>query len=95
VVLELVAGLKRYFNVMLGAQLLYKFERPQYAELLDSSATPPPMTDVYGFIHFVRLFVKLGQMLAYTQLDEKGVFLLNVHLHDVLRYLLAHSSFQN
>ncbi|TKC41258.1 hypothetical protein EI555_014396 [Monodon monoceros] len=31
---EIVAEIKEYFSAMLGTQLLHKFERPQYAEVL-------------------------------------------------------------
>ncbi|XP_066990145.1 LOW QUALITY PROTEIN: mortality factor 4-like protein 1 [Macrobrachium rosenbergii] len=82
---EVVAGLREYFNVMLGTQLLYKFERPQYADVLQEHKDKQ-VSSIYGFIHLIRLFVRLGQMLAYTQLDAKSVALLNFHLQDFLRF---------
>ncbi|CAF0966753.1 unnamed protein product, partial [Brachionus calyciflorus] len=49
---ETVNGLIRYFNIMLGSQLLYKFERLQYSDMLNLKK---PMSEIYGPIHFVRL----------------------------------------
>ena len=50
---------------MLGAQLLYKFERPQYAQMKknhEASTTEGDdvgLSSVYGSIHLLRLFVKV------------------------------------
>ncbi|VDM00383.1 unnamed protein product [Schistocephalus solidus] len=54
---EFVAGLRVNFNFILGSQLLYKFERLQYADILKGHAGKE-MVDIYGPMHLLRLLSK-------------------------------------
>lgn len=62
---EVVAGVREYFNVMLGTQLLYKFERPQYADVL-ANHQDTSMSHIYGAPHLLRLFGKNTAALSCT-----------------------------
>lgn len=88
---DVLNGVVEYFNVMLGSQLLYKFERPQYADILQQYPDIP-LSKLYGSFHLLRLFVKLGSMLGFSALDEKSMQLLLVHLHDFLKFLVKNSA---
>lgn len=83
--IEVTNGIKEYFNVMLGSQLLYRFERPQYKQVIDEHGDETNMSSLYGGIYLLRLFVKLGSNLVFTTLDEKSIQLILTHIHDFLK----------
>jgi len=88
---EVCSGINEYFNVMLGSQLLYKFERTQYADILKENSPSTSMCDIYGAEHLLRLFVKLGSVLPYSFLDEASMEFVVIHVHDFLEFLMKNS----
>ncbi|RDD39612.1 Mortality factor 4-like protein 1 [Trichoplax sp. H2] len=89
---EITLGLRTYFNSMLGSQLLYKFERPQYAEILKTNSKDTSLSQIYGAEHLLRLFVKLGNVMTYTTLDEKNINLVQHFVDDILMYIHRNES---
>ncbi|CAH8489212.1 unnamed protein product [Heterobilharzia americana] len=83
---EFVAGIQHYFNLIIGSHLLYKFERLQYAELLKRH-TDKRMSDIYGPIHLLRLFVKLREMISCTKVDINSLPILETLVAEFLQFL--------
>lgn len=52
---EVINGIKVYFEKALGNILLYRFERPQYQDIIRTETTKP-VTQIYGAEHLLRLF---------------------------------------
>ncbi|XP_017067784.1 nuA4 complex subunit EAF3 homolog [Drosophila eugracilis] len=88
---DVLDGIIEYFNVMLGSQLLYKFERTQYADVMQKHPDTP-LSELYGSFHLLRLFVRLGSMLSYSALDQQAMQNLLVHLQDFLKFLVKNSA---
>ena len=71
----IVSGLQVYFDKALGSNLLYRFERPQYAEMRKRYVTGPTvqvnqereMSAIYGAEHLLRM-IGLSSMRPSTQI---------------------------
>ncbi|KAJ7580209.1 MRG-domain-containing protein [Mycena floridula] len=95
IVHTVVQGLLVYFDRSLGHNLLYRFERPQYAEirkkyLSGPNAIPgsePHMSEIYGAEHFLRLLVNLPQMIAASSVDQDTVVIIGDYAAELLRYM--------
>ena len=90
-ILEVTAGIREYFNVMLASQLLYKQERPQYEQAVKADPGMIPCK-TYGVVHLLRLFTKLGEILIYTPLGEKSINILLFYINDILMYIKKNAS---
>ena len=67
-------------------ELLYKFERPQYVQLL-SDYPKVSMSEIYGVEHLLRLFVRLSDLLSFTKLDGSSIEIIESSISDFLCFL--------
>ena len=84
---ELTLGIKDYFNVMLGSHLLYKFERLQYQYILKEHGKDVDLAAHYGVIHLVRMFTKIGKLLAHSTLEPQSVQTVVNYMQDLLKFI--------
>ncbi|KAH7724099.1 MRG family protein [Aphelenchoides avenae] len=93
--------------VYLGSMLIYKFERPQYAALLEAEkeklaaelrdkedndnalpqSRPIRMSHQYGFVHLLRMFVRLGEILSYSAWTPRSMETIMKHAQDLVLFL--------
>lgn len=83
---EIIKGIGEYFDVVLGTQLLYKFERPQYSDIL-KECSGKPMSEIYGPEHLLRLFVKMGSMLSQANIDDQSLHFIVSIIQEFLEWM--------
>ena len=86
-----VAALKLYFDRSCAAFLLYRFERLQLQQYLDSrpGSDERVLCQVYGAEHMLRLFVKLPLLLSHANLSPTDAAALASRLQRVVDWLDA------
>ncbi|KAA0154003.1 hypothetical protein FNF29_02627 [Cafeteria roenbergensis] len=88
---EVVEALKLYFDRSCAAFLLYRFERLQLQQYLDSrpGSDERVLCQVYGAEHMLRLFVKLPLLLSHANLSPTDAAALASRLQRVVDWLDA------
>lgn len=85
---ETIAGIQLYFDKALGTILLYRYERQQYKNVLESKQFQNKApSEVYGAEHLLRLFVSFPGLIAQTGMDQRSIGVLKEHLEDVIQYV--------
>ncbi|PPQ71165.1 hypothetical protein CVT26_011026 [Gymnopilus dilepis] len=95
VIQTVIDGLTVYFDRALGSNLLYRFERIQYAGVRKEHwtgqhvviGTEKEMSFIYGAEHLLRMLVTLPQMIANTTLDHDSVILVRDYTNELLAYM--------
>ena len=82
-------GLELYFDKTLKNMLLYPQEKKQAEEVLKNGKAP---RKAYGVEHLIRLFVKLPEILPYTNFDEESLGTLTARLTYILAFIKDNSS---
>ncbi|XP_057859653.2 protein MRG1 [Cryptomeria japonica] len=90
-VVEILSGVRSYFDKALPSMLLYKQERQQYSDVVPEGNNVAPST-VYGAEHLLRLFVKLPELLVYVNMEEEALATLQTKLLDFLKFLQKNQS---
>ncbi|EEB95162.1 hypothetical protein MPER_05914, partial [Moniliophthora perniciosa FA553] len=93
----IITGLQIYFDRALGSNLLYRFERPQYAGVRKQYITgqtvkigeEKEMSVVYGAEHLLRMLVSLPQLIMNSQMDIESIGLLRDYVNELLKFMEA------
>ncbi|KIY48324.1 MRG-domain-containing protein [Fistulina hepatica ATCC 64428] len=97
---SITSGLQIYFDRALGSNLLYRFERPQYATVRERYITGQQviigqereMSAVYGAEHLLRMIISLPQMVSQSSLDAESVAIVRDYVNELLLWIERESS---
>ena len=98
VALDMVSGLRTYFNHRFTVEVLYKTELPQIKNLAGKTV----FTEIYGPEHLLRLLTCIGKLISPHEFDDCGFNILQTHFQRLLdfidinkdKYLSADNYFQ-
>lgn len=92
-----VSGIQVYFDRLLGQNLLYRFERPQYAAIRKEFITGQQvkldgpekrMSEVYGAEHLLRMLVIMPQMTAQASMDSESTGIIRDYINELLLFMM-------
>lgn len=86
VLLEITESIKQYFEQSVGTFLLYRYERPQYNELLEKEETKS-LYDIYGPIFLLRLISIFPNILVLNNVDANTIRISKAYLDIILHWL--------
>jgi len=88
---EFAFGIKAFFDQILNTRCLYGEERQQYSKLVSENENKS-LSKLYGGVHLLRFFIKVGPLLTYTSLYPEHITKVIEHMHKFLSFIESNSS---
>lgn len=85
-VVDVMNGLRVYFERSLATRLLYDYERPQFNRVSAEHGTVP-LSSLYGVQHLLRLFVLLPTLMVHSDMDVEHTQKLIGKITPLLKYI--------
>lgn len=83
VTLDMISGLRTYFNHRFTVEILYKEELPQVKNLAGKTV----FTEIYGSEHLLRLLSCIGKLISPHEFDDHGFIILQNHFQRLLDFI--------
>lgn len=87
ILIELTESIKLYFDQCIGCFLLYRYERPQFNELISKVDSNIELTKIYQPIFLLRLLSIMPSILMMNEVDQSVIRMSKIYLEIILTWL--------
>lgn len=87
ILLEITKSIRLYFDQCIGCFLLYRYERPQYNDLITNMDASVKLCEIYQPIYLLRLLSIMPNILMMNEVDQSVIRMSKIYLEIIFTWL--------